>query len=527
MSGQHRVRGRRALYALGAGGAAAIALAIGAAASPAGTTSAARTSAGCAKATGTLTYGISGAGISALDPTTLAFSGQLPLQSLLYNSLTEYTSDGKVVPDLATKWKVSPDLKTYWFFIRRDAKYANGRPFTGADVVSNILRNLDPSVPSQWRPAIQDIRSVKAIHPYEVRIRLGGPSIDLPEALVPVEMSDTTNLSKLDTVGNGTGPYKVASFVPNQTLTLVPNTRYYGPKACMSKIVFQREPDPTSMVTDFTSGKLDVIWQAPLTALKTLENDKNAYLVKPKIVTSEHLWDVDESSAPFNNPVARQALSYAIDRATMVKAAFFGTANPALSNDLFSTTSPYYDKSLQPYAFNLDKAKQLFAQAGVKPGTTFTFWALAGRRDEWITMAQILQQDLQKIGLNLSIQRNDVSTWLAKFNPAGKKFPYTIVGDFWSSPADPIANLGQATTGSCDCNWNNAQYDALLKEAQATIDPKKRQAIFDQMQALFAKQTPEMTIAHQTNVIYAQKNVTGLWEDPAGTSRLEGVRKSG
>jgi peptide/nickel transport system substrate-binding protein len=524
MSVLHRFKRRRrgALVGL-AVAAAATGTLVGVSNSPASTSASTAT----CKPKGTLTYGISGAGISQLDPTTAAFSGQLPLQSLLYNSLTEYTPTGKVVPDLATKWKHSADLKTWWFFLRRDVKYASGRPFTSADVVANVLRNLDPKVPSLWRPPIQDIRSARAISKYEVRFKLGGPNGSLPEALVQIEMSDLQNTAQLDKTGNGTGPYKVANFVPGQTLTLVPNKLYYGPQACMQQIVFTREPDPTSMVTDFTSGKLSVIWQAPLAALGTLQNDKNAYWVKPRSVSSEHLWDVDTSSPPFNNPLARQALSYAIDRATMVKAAFFGTANPALANDLISTTNSIYDKKLKAQQFDLNKAKQLFDQAGVKPGTTFTFWSLAGRRDEWITMAQILQQDLQKIGLKLSIQRNDISTWLAKFNPAGKKFPYMIVGDFWSIPANPIAALGLATSGQCNCNWNNTQYDALLKKAQATIDPAKRQALFNQMQTLFAKDLPMLTIAHQTNIIYAQKNITGLWEDPAGTSRLEGARMTG
>src|SRR5262245_58306497 len=136
MSVLHRLKRHRAVVALGAGGVAAVALAIGVSTSPAGTRVAA---AGCTKASGTLTYGISGAGISGLDPTTLAFSGQLPLQTLLYNSLTEYNSDGQVVPDLATKWKASKDLKTYWFFLRHDVKYADGRPFTATDVVQNVL----------------------------------------------------------------------------------------------------------------------------------------------------------------------------------------------------------------------------------------------------------------------------------------------------------------------------------------------------------------------------------------------------
>jgi peptide/nickel transport system substrate-binding protein len=517
---QHR---RRALVGL-AVAAAATGTLVGVSNSTAAGT---RASAATCKPQGTLTYGISGAGISQLDPTTLSFSGQLPLQSLLYNSLAEYTPDGKVVPDLATKWKSSPDLKTWWFWLRRDVKYANGRRFTAADVVANVLRNLNPDVPSLWRPPIKDIRSARAITKYEVRFKLGGPNGDLPEALAPVEMSDLTDPSQLDKTGNGTGPYKVADFVPGQSLTLVRNNLYYGPKACMQKIVFVREPDPTSMVTDFTSGKLSVIWQAPLTALGALANDKSAYWVKPRNVSSEHLWDVDTTSPPFNNPIARQALSYAIDRATMVKAAFFGTANPALADDLISTTNPIYNKSLKPQPFDLQKAKQLFDQAGVKPGTTFTFWSLAGRRDEWITMAQILQQDLQKIGLNLDIQRNDISTWLAKFNPAGKKFPNMIVGDFWSIPANPIAAFGMAASGQCNCNWNNAQYDALLKQATAAQDPAKRQQLFDQMQALFAKDLPMMTIAHQTNIIYAQKTIQGIWEDPAGTTRLEGARMTG
>jgi peptide/nickel transport system substrate-binding protein len=526
MSVLHLTTRRRRAAALAVAIAVAISVAAASLAAQGGAQAATRATGTCTPK-GTLTYGISGAGITQLDPTTLAFSGQLPLQTLLYDSLTVFNSKGQLVNDLATKWKASKDLRTYWFWIRQGVKYANGRPLTSSDVVANVLHNLDLTVPSQWRPPIADIRSARGIGKYEVRFRLGHPSIDLPSALAQIEMSDLTNKAQLDTVGNGTGPYKVKSFVPGQTLTLVPNPLFFGQKACLAQIQFVREPDPTSMVTDFTSGKLGVIWQAPLTALATLRNDKNGYLVTPKLVTSEHLWDLDESSPPFNNLLAREALSYAIDRSTMVKAAFFGTADPALTNNLIATTNPIFDKALKPYPFDLNKAKQLFLQAGVKPGTTFTFWALAGRRDEWITMAQILQQDLEKIGYHLSIQRNDIPTWLARFNPAGKSFPYTIVGDFWSTPPDPIAAFGQATSGSCNCNWNYKPFDALYQKAQATADPRKRQAIYDQLQAIFAKQLPVETIAHQTNIIYAQKQYTGIWEDPAGTTHLELARMTG
>jgi peptide/nickel transport system substrate-binding protein len=498
---------------------ALIATSVGVAAVPAS-----KKATGPCKPSGDLTYGISAAGITNLDPATLSFAGQLPLQSLLYNSLTEYTPDGSVVPDLATKWTHSADLKVWWFTLRKDVKYADGRPFTAQDVANNVLRNLDPTIPSLWGPAIKDVRSVRAISKYVVRFKLGGGSAILPEALVPVEMNDLTDPKTVHTPGNGTGPYKLADFVPDQSLTLVPNTKYYGPPACLNKITFVREPDSTAAVTDFTSGHLGVLWQVPLALLPTVQGYGNGYIVKPKSVSSEHVWDVDVSSAPFDNPIARQALAYAIDKETMVKAAFFGLATPSLANDLISTASPLYNKKLKPYPFDLAKAKQLFDQAGVKPGTTFTFWAIAGRRDEWITMAQILQKDLQKIGLNLDIQRNDLSTWIAKFNPPPKKFPNMIVGDFYSLPPNPVAAFGYVTSGRCNCNWNNKQFDALLLKAQGTADPAKRKAIYDQMQELFAKEVPIIGMAHQTNIIAVQKTITGIWEDPAGTTRLAGAR---
>ena len=102
---------------------------------------------GCTSSKGTLRYGIAGAGISQLDPNTINFAGQVPLQTLLYNGLSKYDRNMNVVPDLATKWRASADLKTWWFTLRKGVKYSTGRAFTAEDVRANILRVLDPKVP--------------------------------------------------------------------------------------------------------------------------------------------------------------------------------------------------------------------------------------------------------------------------------------------------------------------------------------------------------------------------------------------
>ena len=523
MSGKRKILGATAVLAVVAvaGGGALVGAAKSA---PAAATVANAT--GCTSSKGSLRYGIAGAGIAQLDPNTISFAGQVPLQTLLYNGLSKYDRNMNVVPDLATKWRASKDLKTWWFYLRKGVKYSSGRAFTAQDARDNILRVLDPKVPSQQRTNAKDMRSIRVLNPYLLRIKLGSPSAILPNAVVDIKMSDTQNVATLANSGTGTGPYKVASFVPNQSLVIVPNPHHFGGKACLQRIEFVREPDPTAMVTDFRAGNLDMIWQVRPTDVPAVRSSKTAFLA-PKGVSGAHVWELDTTSEPFNDVRARQALSYAINRAVMNRAAFSGLATPSLGNSLISATSSAYNKQLKPYTFNLQKAKQLFDAAGVKPGTTFTFWALAGRRDEWITMAQILQQDLQKIGLNISIQRSDVSTWLARFFPAGKKFPNTIVANYFSMPPNPTYALKQGGFGSCECNWKNNTFESLALRAPGVENLANRQKMYDQMQQIFSTNAPVMVIAHQTNIVAYQKKVQNAWEDAQGNVHLEEARTSG
>jgi peptide/nickel transport system substrate-binding protein len=385
---------------------------------------------------------------------------------------------------------------------------------------------LDPAVPSQQRANAKDIRSVRVLNPYLIRIKLGSPSAILPNALVDIKMSDTNNVADLAKSGTGTGPYKVASFVPNQSLALVPNPNHFAGRACLQRIEFVREPDPTAMVTDFRAGNLDMIWQVRPTDVQAVTSSKTAFLA-PKGVSGAHVWELDVTSEPFNDVRARQALSYAIDRRTMNRAAFSGLATPSIGNSLISANSSAYNKKLKGYPFNLQKAKQLFDAAGVKQGTTFTFWALAGRRDEWITMAQILQQDLEKIGLKLSIQRADVSTWLAKFFPAGKRYPNTIIANYFSMPPNPTYALKQGQFGSCECNWKNTTFESLALKAPGVVDLPERQKVYNTMQQIFSSYAPVMVIAHQTNIVAHQRSVQNAWEDAQGNVHLEEARNSG
>ena len=139
-------------------------------------------------------------------------------------------------------------------------------------------------------------------------------------------------------------------------------------------------------------------------------------------------------------------------------------------------------------------------------------------------MGEILQQDLKKIGLNLTIDQEDESTYLDKFYPPGKSYPGVIVANFLSLQPNPVLTLAFPTSGKCECNFNNAAYDGLLSKAFGATN---RQAILNQMQSMVSTQSPVFTIASQTNIIAVSKKLTGVWQDPRGNLHLEDARLAG
>ena len=205
---------------------------------------------------------------------------------------------------------------------------------------------------------------------------------------------------------------------------------------------------------------------------------------------------------------------------TMADAGYNGLADVSLANDPISSNSAAYNSTLPTYDFNLDKAKQLFAEAGVKQGDTLTFWTLAGRRGEWTTMGQILQSDLKKIGINLKIQQEETSAWVAKFSPPGKKFPSTMVMNFFSFAPVPETALRFFTTGGCECNWSNQQYDSAFGQALAATSDSARKAAEDSMQQIFNQEVPSIVLMQNATLVAAQKKVQGVWLEGDGTPRL-------
>lgn len=470
---------------------------------------------------GTLTFGYAGNGLTTLDPDKITSGTEKPLATLLYDGLTKRAPDGSTQPALATSWQSSNGARTWTFHLRTGVKFHDGHEFTAKDAVQNIKRVLNPTTASQVLKRVADVKQAIAKDPHTLVLKLSRPDAMMPTGLIDLKMVNVKDVKDIDKNGDGTGPYTLESFLPDDHVTLKANPDYWGPKPRAGTIKIVRAADTTSAMTSLRSGELSVLWGVPPTDAKTLQGSNQVQFLKPQQNSGTVAWEVDNTSPPFDKLAARQALAYAVDRPVYLSAAFQGFGQVSPGNVPVATTSPAYAKGTTQYSFDLQKAKQLFQQAGVGPGTKLTFWTTAGRNPQWLTMGQILQQDLKKIGITLQIQQKEASAWLQKFFPAGKKYPGTIVANYLSLPSTPEYALQFFVSGGCECNWNDKSYDSLLAKALGTTDEGQRTTMLQRLQTMVSQQVPAVIPLQSATIVAAQPNVHGAWVESDGTVHLE------
>ena len=173
--------------------------------------------------------------------------------------------------------------------------------------------------------------------------------------------------------------------------------------------------------------------------------------------------------------------------------------------------------------YDLAKAKELFAEAGITEGSTLTWWGIAGAYPEWQASGEILQASLKEIGIDLKIENNEIGVWVDKFYPAGKSFPGLVVPNFQSVPPEPAFSMNFLLSGRCECNWNSTEFDDLYKEAIGTVDAAARNAVWAEAQALENAEVPLITPLQVAQVAGASAALQGVRMEGGGQLHLENV----
>jgi peptide/nickel transport system substrate-binding protein len=332
-------------------------------------------------------------------------------------------------------------------------------------------------------------------------------------------------MDSLDTIDSnpiGTGPFVLDDFIPDNTVSLVKNSNYWGEEPSIEKIEIVGVATAASMTTSLVSGDLDVGWGIAMSDIASINGSGTVAELVPSSKSQYESWEFDISAPPFDDVRVRQAFAYALDRKRILKDAFYGLGTVSETNNPIADSSPWFSNAgATVYEYDLDKASALFEEAGIMKGTTFTWWGVAGQYPEWDTSGQILQASLSEIGINLEIENNEIGTWVEKFYPSGKSFPGLLVPNRQPRPAEPALALAFFLNGECECNFDDEEMDSLYATALATGDEKKRLVAWGDVQLYLNKMVPALIPLQLVAPAAVSNRVTGVWVEPGGQIHVE------
>lgn len=480
---------------------------------------------------GTLTIGMTAVNLPPLDTALTAaqgYEGYRLVGYQLYDALTGYelrqsTEIPPLKPDLATSWKANADATEWTFQLRKGVTFTDGTPFDAAAAVFNFERFINPhfkwtspELIGQAATFAGMIESAEAVGPYTLRLKTLAPDSHLPEDISTAFMASPTAVRKEGVKGFGahpvgTGPFEFGSEVQGQELELLPNPDYWAGAPKLEKLILKPLADPAARIAALRSGAVNWIEYPMPDDIASLESEGFQVLAN----SYDHIWPwvLNSAAGPTKDPRVRQALNYAIDREAMANSLLQGTAEPAYQ------VAPHANAAYAPkndlYSYDPGKAKELLAEAGYPDGFTMTVEYPTSGSGNMIPgpMNEALMQELGAVGVKVKLKPVEWSALLGEVvtgkMPAGVdavNISLTFLQE--SSWGLYFGSEGPINIG----HYSDPKVDALLAEAQTTVDLKARSRIYQEAAALITRDAPWLFVVNDRNPRALAPDVHGFVE---------------
>ncbi len=467
----------------------------------------------------------------ALNPAITTSGITHPVTGQIFNGLVRLDRDFKPQPDLAKSWDVSDDLKTYTFYLEEGVTWHDGQPFTAADVKFSFEQVL-VQFSQRTRAALGPVlASIVTPDPNTVVFNLKQPYAPLLElldedngAILPKHLYEGTDplTNPANAKPVGTGPFMFESEQKGAQITLVRNPNYFKEgHPYLDQVVFRIIPSPPQSLQALQTGEVNLI----LFPIPPLVDQLRKM---PDVVVTE---DGREGFArvirlipnlrrkPFDDVRVRQAMAYAVDRDFIAKTVYAGLFQPA-TGPISRGLEWAYTDDVQKYPRDLDKARALLDDAGLKPGpdgvrlrSSFIF------DQSFASAADLLKQQLGEVGIVLDLQVMDFNAWVKKlyidwdFDLGYSQLTDPPDPDFGAKSVFTCANIVKVpfVNGEGYCN---PKVDDLFTRAATETDRQARAELYKEAQQVIVEEQPQIFLV----------DGIGPW---AYSSRFQGFEDAG
>ncbi len=453
--------------------------------------------------TSQITIGIAQDIEDSLDPHKVVAAGTKEVFFNIYEGLVKPDSDGNFIPAVASDVKVAEDGSTYTFTLREGIKFHDGSPVTVEDIKYSLDRCADASNGEPLVAAFSNIDAVTILDDRMVEVSLKVPDTEflanLTTAIIPADNSDP------DKNAIGTGPYRYVSRSPQENVILESFEDYWGGKPDIDQITLKISANADSLVMDLNGGSLDMFMRLTSAQVDQLSDEFTIYEGTMNLVQALYLNNAVE---PFNDERVREALCYALDRQEIFDMAFDGKG-AALGSAMYPSFGKYFMEELNnAYPTNVEKAKELLAEAGYPDGFSFTI-KVPSNYGPHIDTAQVLLEQLKRIGVDASIELIEWDTWLSDVY-ADRNYEATVIGVDASTLTAP-ALLGRyvSTASNNFVNFSSEAYDQAYAQAQASADDTEKTKYYKQCEQILSDECASVYIQDLAEFVAVRKNYTG------------------
>ena len=461
--------------------------------------------------------------VNNLDPQGSNTDANMMVFYLTHERLVNIDPDtGKVIPALATEWTVSADGCVYEFTIDKDATFTDGTPCTAEDVKYTYDKAKTSSFASQ---KVADVIATEVIDSTHIRITLQKANQDWLTLMAHGGMSILSKAAcEKDSVNGprlGSGMFSLEEWVPGSHCSFVRYDGYRKGAAPTRRIVMKLYKEASTRLIALQTGEIDVCIDPSTTDLERIKADANLDLIQtPNVVMLYMPMQMEKKG--LDNVHVRKALAYAMDKESIVFAAYDGLAT--VHNNYINRGQFGLNENIHVYEYNLEKAKEELALSGYKPGQ-LTFHIMVDKEFKK-TAALIFQGACAQIGINIVLEEMETAALKGKLNDASLDYElalhqftddlgtdYTLRNQHGSTVQ---ADGTLKKNGSNRCNMKDATFNAMLDEALVETDSAKREQDYHEIENYLDEICPLVPICTSYINIGAKKGIVGaIWKPDA------------
>lgn len=515
-----------------------------------------------------LIYCTQGSGLSFNPQTSDAGINMNVVTEQIYDKLFEVKNNtASVEPALAQSYSISEDGKVITINLRKGIKFHKTKWFTPTrnfnadDVVFSLNRALQrntdlPTLETlinyenpQYRifheqakkvrfPYFESIRlnekieSVTAISPYQVQIKLFQPDASILSHLASqyaiifsqeyaLQLNADDNLSQLDSLPVGTGPYKVKGFAKNQYVRLVRNEHYWRAKAKIENVIIDLSTDKTGRLIKFLNGECQITSSPDVSQLGILKQFNEKYSLSSTEGMNLSYLAFNFMKPEMKDVDLRRAISQSIDRNRIVRRIYHNTASVAnniIPNISWAATVNTPDFA---YDYNPDIAKVFLKDKNLK----LTMWVLNEEQvysPSATKVAELIKEDLAKVGVKITVRPVTRTYLIEQLKNHSEDYDLILTG--WltgnldpDSFMRPILSCGTVNHITNLSNWCYEPFEDAMNKALTTSNLRTRSNYYNIAQEIILSQLPIVPLANVKRMLIANTRVKGLELAPFGS----------